>query len=118
MTSAPYIRTGALNRRAELQAKVETGDDLGGVEVDWVTERSIWVEIRPLSGTQRLESMRRESAVSHRLAMRYQDDVAPGGTLEAKRIKFGAEVFNIEAAWMPEEEPEFVQALATRGVPT
>lgn len=117
MTSAPYIRTGNLRHHADLQSKGHSPDDGGGEAIDWGTDRKIWCQIRPISGSQRLEGMRRQSSVTHEIYARYQDDVDPDIVTE-KRIRFGSAVYNILAAWLPRELPEFVHLVAERGVAT
>ena len=117
MSSAPFIRTGALKHHAELQGKSQLSDGGGGIAVSWVTERKIWCQIRPLSGTQRMEAMARQSEVSHEIYARYQSDVDPD-VLTDKRIRFGASIYNINAAFLPEEFPEFVRMICERGVAT
>ena len=114
MSSAPSIRTGGMRQRANLQTKSRSADGGGGGTVSWSTERKIWCDIQPLSGTQRLEGMQRQSTVTHQISIRYRDDVDPL-TLPEKRIQYGNEVFNIVAAWRPREIPEFVRMLAERG---
>lgn len=117
MTSAPYIRTGAMRHHADLQNKASFPDDAGGEAITWATERKVWCQIRPLSGSQQLEGMRRESAVTHEIYTRYQGDVDPEVVTE-KRIRFGNSIYNIAAAWLPKEFPEFVHMIAERGVAT
>ena len=117
MTSAPYIRTGNLRHHADLQSKAEFPDDSGGEAIAWATDRKIWCQIRPISGGQRLEGMRRQSSVTHEIYTRYQDDVDPDVVTE-KRIRFGSSIYNITAAWEPNELPEFVHMIAERGVAT
>ena len=117
MTSAAFIRTGGMRHYADLQSKETSPDGGGGEDVTWVTDRKIWVQIRPISGAQRLEGMRRESSVTHEIYTRHQDDVDPS-IMTTKRILHGAVAYNISAAFMPKELPEFVQMFAERGVAT
>jgi SPP1 family predicted phage head-tail adaptor len=117
MSSAPYIRTGAMRHRAELQSEVSTPDGGGGSAVVWTKERDLWCQIRPLSGAMRLQGAQRESQVSHEIYTRYQSDVAPG-TVNRKRIVYGGKAYRIEAAWQPAELPEFVHMTAIEGAAT
>jgi SPP1 family predicted phage head-tail adaptor len=117
VTSAPHIRTGAMRHFADLQGKARLADGGGGEAVTWATERKIWCQIRPLSGSQRLEGMRRQSSVTHEIYARYQDDVDPD-VVVGKRIRHGESVYNVAAAFLPAELPEFVHLIAERGVAT
>jgi SPP1 family predicted phage head-tail adaptor len=117
MTTAPHIRIGAMRSYADLQVKSTLEDAGGGKAVTWSTERKIFCRIRPLSGSQRLEGMRRESKVTHDIYTNYAPDVDPD-VVTKKRIRLDTSVYNIAAAWMPEETPEFVHMIAERGVAT
>jgi SPP1 family predicted phage head-tail adaptor len=112
-TSAAYIRTGAMRHRAELQAKTMAPDGSGGYTTTWTKSRDLWCQIRPLSGVQRLEAMRRQSSVTHEIYARYAADIAP-----TMRIVHGGVAYNIEAVWSPEERKEFVHCAASAGVAT
>ncbi len=117
MTSAPYIRTGAMRHRAELQAQVATPDGGGGNAIVWTKERDIWCQIRPRSGSMRMHGMQRESQVTHDIYTRYQSDVDPT-VLTRKRIVHDGAAYRLDAAWLPAELPEFVHIEAVRGPAT
>jgi SPP1 family predicted phage head-tail adaptor len=102
---------------ADLQGKSTAIDTGGGRDITWGTERKIWCHIRPLSGSQRLEGLRRQSAVTHEIYTRYQSDVDPE-VVTKKRILMDNRIYNIVAAWLPQEFPEFVHMIAERGAAT
>lgn len=112
-TSAAHVYTGRMRHRAELQKLSQVPDGAGGWTTEWVRERDIWCWIRPLSGSQQLESMRRDSQVSHDIYTRFHADVTTD-----KRIAFRGKVYNLEAGWSPDERREFLQFAAVEGVPT
>ena len=112
-TSAAHVYTGRMRHRAELQSLQSEPDGMGGFTTEWVRERDVWCWIRPLSGTQRLESMRRDSQVGHEIYARFKADITIG-----KRLAYRGKVYNIEALWSPDEREEFVQIMATEGVAT
>ena len=113
MTTASYIRTGAMRHRAELQVKSQSSDGGGGLVTSWTKSRDLWCQIRPLSGVQRLEAMRRQSSVTHEIYARYATDL----TTQA-RIVHGGVAYNINAVWSPETGGEFCHMVATAGVAT
>lgn len=117
MSTAPYIRTGNMRQYAELQRRSDDPDGGGGSTTTWETERMVWVQIRPLSGSRRLEGMQRESQVTHDIYARHQSDIAPDVAVK-KRIQYEQETYDIRAAWNPQSQPEFVHMLAVRGVAT
>lgn len=113
MTTAPNIRTGAMRQRAELQKKNTAEDGAGGQAVTWELLRLLWCQIRPISGVQKLEAMRRESTVSHEIFARYNRDITVG-----RRIVWEGRPFNIEAVFVPMEIREFMHIMASEGVAT
>jgi len=117
MTTAVYIRTGAMRHRATLQTESQTPDGGGGYSVTWETERRMWCQIKPLIGSERLEAMQREFGVTHEIFARYQADVDPD-ILTDKRILYKSFAYTIKAAWSPMEWPEFVHMVAVRGAAT
>jgi SPP1 family predicted phage head-tail adaptor len=117
MSTAPYIQTGNMRQLGRLEGKSETPNGTGGLDGEWVTERTIWCQIKPLSGSRGVESAQRESHVSHVIYIRHQDDVAPG-VVEKKRITHNGFSYDIVAAWNPESQPEFVHMTAMRGAGT
>lgn len=106
-------RAGQLRHYAELQSKNEVPDGAGGTTVTWVKSRNIWCRIQPISGVQQMESMRRNSTISHEITARYRDDI----TTE-KRIVHRGTAYNIEAVTTPEEKEVEAHIIASSGVPT
>lgn len=107
------LRAGRFRHRATLQRMEETEDGGGGVSVDWVNERALWCWIRPTSGAQRMEAMRRESSVTHEIHTRYAQDI----TTE-KRIVHRGKAYLIEAVFSPDERQEYLHIVAAEGVAT
>lgn len=112
-TSAPQVRAGRLRHRATLEALETTPDGAGGSVTQWVVVRDVWCWIRPVSGAQRMESMRRASRVSHEIFFRYAQDIDA-----RKRLTYRGRVFNLSAVWSPDERREFLQAPAVEGETT
>jgi SPP1 family predicted phage head-tail adaptor len=107
------IPTGKMRHFAELQQKNNVADGGGGLTTTWVKTADIWCYIRPISGTQRLENMRRNSSISHEVITRYSSNIS---TLN--RLLFRGMSYNIEAVWSPDEKQEYLHILATEGVAT
>jgi SPP1 family predicted phage head-tail adaptor len=107
------MSAGELRHYAELQKKTVTADGMGGEDIVWSLDRHVWCHIRPISGVQRMESMRRNSKISHEIKARYNADLTP-----EKRIVYRGRAFNIEAAWSPDELREYTMIMASEGVAT
>ena len=113
MTSAAYIRTGAMNKRAALQSRTATADGGGGSVTAWTTERSLWCAIRERNATERVQAMREQSQITHEIWTRYADDITAD-----KRLVNAGIVYNIRAVMNPETANEFLRILAESGVAT
>lgn len=86
-------RIAELDRRLVLEAPLNTPDDIGGVERSWVFVDVIWARVMALSGLERFEGEREESAITHLITIRWRPDVTG-----AMRLRLGARTFAIHAA--------------------
>jgi SPP1 family predicted phage head-tail adaptor len=108
---------GRSRHRLVLQARAPAGDGGGGQAGDpWaapVTVATVWGDIVPLNGTERLRAMKLESQVTHRIAIRFRLGVTGG-----MRIVFGARTFNIRAVVDVGERHRMLELLCEEGVAT
>lgn len=81
--------------------------------MQWATERMIWCDIRAVSGSQRMESMRLESPISHEITTRHNADVEP-----KKRIFYQGVPYLIEAVYDPDKLRHRLEIVASTGVGT
>lgn len=111
------IAAGALRHRLVLQARTPAGDGGGGQAGDpWVapiTVATVWGDIMPLNGTERLRAMKLESRVTHRIAIRFRPGV--NGDM---RFVLGARTFNIRAVVDLGERRRMLELLCEEGVAT
>lgn len=84
---------GGLRRRVVLEQPLDTPDDIGGAVRTWTPVATIWAQIAPVAGVERREGAREESAITHRVLIRWRPDVTG-----AMRLVEGARVFAIHAA--------------------
>ncbi len=89
--SAPRI--GDLDRKLMLEQPVDTLDDIGGAVRSWALVASIWARVTPTRGAERFAGERAESALTHRIAIRWRPDVTG-----AMRLRDGAKTYCIHAA--------------------
>jgi SPP1 family predicted phage head-tail adaptor len=91
----------------------KTPDGAGGETTTWTTVRDIWCQIRPLSGSKRLEALSIESATSHEIYTRWAEDIT-----DQNRIVFSGTTYNIQAVIVPDDEHEFLHLLCNAGIAT
>jgi SPP1 family predicted phage head-tail adaptor len=107
---------GSLRQRIEIQAEAATGDGGGGQTDPWassVVVATVWANVEPLRGDERLRAMQLEDVVTHKITIRYR----PGITARM-RVKFGARLLNIRAVIDPQEQQRVLELMCEEGVAT
>lgn len=66
---------GRLSARLRLEARAEEDDGQGGVNGGWTTVADLWGRVEPLRATPREEAGAVIAPVSHRVTIRYRQDV-------------------------------------------
>ncbi len=99
-----------------IQAENPTTDAGGGQTDPWASPTVVGTVracIDPLKGFERLRSMQLEAPVSHKITMRYRNDVTA-----KNRLLFGTRLFNIRAAINVGERSKWLEIMADEGVAT
>ena len=107
------LASGKLNRRVALQSLVAGQDDIGQPTMVWSTLATVWANVEPLRGDERLRAMRLEEVVTHKITIRHR----PGITARM-RVKFGARLLNIRAMIDPQERHQVLELMCEEGVAT
>lgn len=66
---------GLLNRRLTLEAPVETADGAGGVTRSFGAVATLWASVTPVSAQRAFEAARLGARVTHRIGIRFSDDI-------------------------------------------
>lgn len=105
------MRAGNLRHRVDIQVQTETPDGLGGSTLSWDSVSgmgSVPAAIWPTSAKERLDGMKLEQVITHKIRIRYQS-----GITSKNRILFGARVFNIVSILNFEERNKVLDMLCT-----
>ncbi|MFN3888981.1 MAG: phage head closure protein [Beijerinckiaceae bacterium] len=86
-------RIGDLDRRITIEAPLDTIDDIGGVNRVWTHVDDVWAQVTPIAGREDFAAEREESAVTHRVLVRWRPDIT--GVM---RLRLDARVLAIHAA--------------------
>jgi SPP1 family predicted phage head-tail adaptor len=89
-SSLPEV--GELRSRLTFQVANEIDDGYGGKQVEWADRFNAWAYIEPLSGREYFDAMQIQTEISHRVIVRYRNDITPD-----MRIKYGGRILEIEA---------------------
>ncbi len=65
------VTIGELNRRIEVLEFVESRDDFGGVEQEWIVKGIVWAKIVPKTGTEQFENEQVKSEQKVKFFMRF-----------------------------------------------
>ncbi len=79
-------------------------DDGGGFTESWVAVATIFADLSPISGGERVEADRLTGSVTHEVVLRYRAGVSP-----AMRFREGTRIFQIIAVIDVEEQHRWLQ---------
>ncbi len=101
---------GNLNKRVTIQQNIKTADGGGGFVTEWksiATNPSVYAAINPLSGGEQLRFHQLENNISHRVIVRYRDDVDT-----TMRLINGTTIYDIKSVINIGERCEYLEILA------
>lgn len=71
------MMAGRMRYKLTFQSPVRTRSDVGSHAVTWNDFLTTWGDIRTLRGGERLEAMRQELNITHRIYIRYRPGIKP-----------------------------------------
>lgn len=86
-----------LSRRLTLERQTRVSDNSGGFNVTWEPVGTLWAEIRPGSGGERLEDFLKVSRVPYRITVRAAPAGSPSRPQPDQRLREGMRTFRILA---------------------
>jgi SPP1 family predicted phage head-tail adaptor len=105
------MRAGSLRHKITFQQKTVASNTYGQSTPTWTDQITTYAAIWPLRGTEKMESMRLDNEVTHKVRVRYQSDLHP-----KMRIKFGTRYFNILSIINPDERNIYQEIMALEEV--
>ena len=101
MSEAPNV--GSLTDRVQLQRRVDTGEDEGGVSQLFVPVSALWARVRALGARQLAVADGRGVSASHSVVVRFRTDVSAGDRFgyRGRWLEvLGTEDLNGRRAWL------------------
>jgi len=96
------MNIGKLDKRITLQSRSATLDDYGQELNSWSDIATVWANVKPIGGREKLRAMAVESLLTHTVTVRYNVLFLPPAVADARRIRYvtpaGVRIFNINAA--------------------
>jgi SPP1 family predicted phage head-tail adaptor len=107
-------RAGQMRDRITLQRETEVSDGGGGYELGWFTVATVWGQLMPERGNERVENGRMEASVGAVLRIRYSSDVAEVSA--GWRAVVDGEEYNIRSVTQPDRRNRIIEMTVDRGV--
>jgi SPP1 family predicted phage head-tail adaptor len=95
-----------LRHRLTLEQLERVSDEGGGFSESWVAIATLWCDLRPIAGSETVESDRLAGRVSHEISLRHRPGVVP-----AMRFTEGARVFHIVSVINVDERNRWLKCL-------
>ncbi len=93
----------SFRKQVAIQNKVSTPDGQGGFTESWPDGSTVWASVEPLKSYERAQAMQMAVPQTHKITMRYTDEVT-----EASRIRYGDRIFWVKETNDPEERQRFL----------
>jgi SPP1 family predicted phage head-tail adaptor len=103
-----YHNIGKLNKLVTVQTYSNLSDGMGGFTTTWADDGTIWCDIIPISGSQRLQYGDLNTDISHRITARYNANLNT-----EKRLSFQSRNFTLKVVLNKGEDNTFMEFLAS-----
>jgi len=105
------MRAGSLRHKITFQQLTVANDTWGHSAETWTDQVTTYAAIWTLRGTERMESMKLDNEITHKIRVRYKRDLNP-----KMRIKFGERYFNILSMVDPDERHIYYEMMANEEI--
>ena len=106
------IKVSDLRHRVEFQTLTETADGQGGFVATWNTFDTVWANVVPASGSEKVMAQKLEENYDYNITIRYKT-----GLNSKMRIVFNGRIFHIKSIIIDEERKWFTRINAKEGIP-
>lgn len=105
------MRAGGLRHKIKFQQLTVANDTWGHSNETWADQVTCFAAIWPLRGIERMEGMKLDNEVTHKIRIRYEKDIHP-----KMRIEFGERYFNILSIINVDERNIYQEIMASEEV--
>lgn len=102
------MTAGKLNRRVTIQKPDSVLDDYGQPSIGWANIATIWANIKPVGGREKMRAMAMEATLTHTVMVRYRSDLLPEIDADAWRIVYGQKILEISSALDFEDRRKYI----------
>ena len=105
------MRAGSLRHKITFQQLTVVNDTWGHSAETWTDQVTTHAAIWTLRGVERIESMKLDNEITHKIRVRYKRGLHP-----KMRIKFGERYFNILSMIDPDERHIYYEIMANEEI--
>ena len=105
------MRAGSLRHKIIFQQLTVANDTWGHSSETWTDQVTTYASIWTLRGTERMEGLKLDNEITHKIRIRYRTDLHP-----KMRIKFGTRYFNIISLIDPDERHIYYEIMANEEI--
>lgn len=107
------MNAGKLRHRVTVQRLVKQDDGYGGIIETWQDVATLWAVVEPLRGWERFAAQQVQSALSHKVTLRYRPGITP-----QMRLLYGTRVLTVESVVDVGERHERLELLCSEVLPS
>ena len=104
-----------MNHRITVQQRTITKDSYGQELDTWTDVATVWANVKPIGGRERLRAMAVEASLTHTVMVRYRQAFTPPIAMGALRVTYMGRIFNIVSARDVDEERRHIIFDCTEG---
>ena len=97
-----------LDKYVSIQRRSTVKDGYGQESTEWVEVKSVWAEIRPITGREKMRAGAIEMTVTHTVAIRFDADLEPLIEMDNCRITCRGRAFRVKSAIDLNEERKWI----------
>lgn len=103
------MNPGKLNRKINILKPDQISDGAGGYEDSFVPVKTVWGSVKSIFGRERMEAMQVQAEVTHKITIRYTEDVN-----RSHVVSFNGTKYNIQYIININEENKFLELSVLR----
>lgn len=109
MATCAY-KPALLKDRVAIQSVTRVKDGQGGSTESWADGPTVWAQVTPLNGYERMRAMQLAAPVTHKLLIRYR-----AGLSTKNRLRLGTRTFDIKEVIDLENRHAWMQVICVEG---
>ncbi len=90
--------SGRLDKQITIKRRGSGQDSIGQPTGTWATVATVWANIKPIGGREKIRAGAVESTLTHTIQCNYSADLLPATSSDDLQITYGSRTFRVTAA--------------------